>query len=442
MTIYNLVSLAGIFILAAICWALSTNHRLINWRVVVGGIGIQLLVGLLVFRAGIGVRAFYILNDGLIAILERASEGTRFVFGPLAVPSGQAGSLGFILAFQGLPTIIFFSALIAILYHIGLMQLLIRSFAYCFHRLLRVSGAESLVAASNIFVGVESVLTVRPYLAEMTRSELCTVLTAGMATVASNVLAIYVITLKGQFPAIAGHIVSASILSAPAAIVASKLIWPEDGRPRTMGIQAEPFVPEQQGLFESIINGANAGVRMVVGIVALLIAVLGLVSVIDLGLTRLGHLIGLRSAGGGALSLKGLCACLFYPLTIIVGVPLSDAWQIARIIGQRLIVTEVPAYQELATVLANGLLHYPQRSAVIATYALCGFAHLASIAIFAGGISAIAPNRTADVARVSLRALVAAAIACMMTAAVAGAFFTGDSILFGRPGVDGLANLH
>jgi len=430
MDIHNLISLAGVFLLAICCWLVSTNRRLINWHAVIGGIAIQMLIGLLVFRMSLGIRAFYLINDGLVAILERASEGARFVFGPLAIPAGKPGSIGFILAFQGFPSIIFFSALIAVLYYIGLMQLIIRGFAYCFSRLLRVSGAESLVAASNIFVGVESVLTVRPYLADMTCSELCTVLTAGMATVASNVLAIYVVTLKDQFPAIAGHLVSASLLSAPAAIVTSKLIWPEDGKPSTLGRQARPFVSEHNGLFESIISGSNAGLRMVAGIVAMLVAILGLVALVDLGLERIGSLVNRVLETKGTWSLRGLSGYLFYPFTVIIGVPLSDAWQISQIIGQRLIVTEVPAYQDLASALSSGRLHWPHRSAVIATYALCGFAHLASVAIFAGGVAAVAPGRTSDLARVAFRALVAATMACLMTAAVAGTFFAGGSILF------------
>lgn len=432
MTVYNLVSLVGLFVLCGLCWLASKNRRIVNWKAVIGGIGLQLAIGLLIFGLKIGTRAFYAINDGLVRILERAAEGARFVFGPLAIPAGQAGSLGFILAFQGLPAIIFFSSLISVLYYLGIMQALIRAFARCFTSLMHVSGAESLVAASNIFVGVESVLTVRPYLAQMTCSELCTVLTAGMATVASNVLAIYVITLQKQFPAIAGHLVSASLLSAPAAIVASKLIWPEDGQPVTLGKHVRPSIPRQGGLFEAIINGAESGLRMAAGIVALLVAILGLVALLDLCLERLGMIINPILGLEVRWSLVGLCGYIFYPLTVIIGVPLSDAMAVSRIIGQRFVVTEVPAYQALASALADGHLHFPQRSAVVATYALCGFAHLASVGIFAGGISAIAHSKTSDLAKVAWRALIAANIACLMTAAVAGTFFRSGSILFDR----------
>ncbi|MCL5281653.1 MAG: nucleoside transporter, partial [Planctomycetes bacterium] len=216
---YNLISFAGIFVLAGIAWVLSADRRNINWRVIGWGIGLQLLVALFIFVVPAGTKVFLVVNDAVVKILDSASEGARFVFGRLALGPGQVAkegveSLGFMLAFQAFPTIIFFSALIAILYYVGLMPRIIKAFAWVFTRLMRVSGAESLVTASNIFVGVESNLTIKPYLAGLTASELCTVLTAGMATVASNVLALYVLTLQNRFPTIAGHLISASLLSA------------------------------------------------------------------------------------------------------------------------------------------------------------------------------------------------------------------------------------
>jgi CNT family concentrative nucleoside transporter len=372
-------------------------------------------------------------------VLDSAGAGAEFVFGRLALGPGQTNeageeSVGFILAFQAFPTIIFFSALIAILYYIGIMPLVVRAFAYVFTKLMRISGAESLVAASNVFVGIESTLTAKPYLSKMTHSEVCTILTAGMATVASNVLALYVLSLEPQFPKIAGHLVSASLLSAPAALVMSKIIFPEGESPETLGIHVRPFYEKEKSLFEAIINGANAGVKMIVGIVALLIAVLGLVALVDLGLGALGAKINLLFDLEAEWSLKAILGYVFYPFTVILGVPLADAGTIAKIIGERVIVTEVTAYKDLATVLQENTLHYPVRSAVVTTYALCGFAHLASMAIFAGGISALAPDKTHAIAKVALRALLAATLACLLTACVAGTFFTETkgSILFGE----------
>jgi CNT family concentrative nucleoside transporter len=433
---HNLVSFGGLFVLVGLAWIFSADKRNMNWRVIGWGIGLQILIALFIFWVPAGARVFEVVNDVVVGILDSASAGAKFVFGRLALAPGQmneAGeeSLGFILAFQAFPTIIFFSALLAILYYVGIMPLIVRAFAYVFTKLMRISGAESLVAASNIFVGIESTLTVKPYLSRMTASELCTILTAGMATVASNVLALYVLSLKAQFPKIAGHLVSASLLSAPAAVVMSKIIFPEGERPETLGVHVKPFYEKENSLFEAIINGANSGVRMIVGIVALLIAVLGLVALVDLGLSVLGtKVLGLETQ----LSLKVICGYVFYPVTVILGVPVSDAGVISKIIGERVIVTEVAAYGDLATALEKGLLEHSERSAVIATYALCGFAHLASMAIFVGGVSALAPDKTRNIAAVAFRALLAATLACLMTACVAGTFFTQGraSILFGE----------
>jgi concentrative nucleoside transporter, CNT family len=293
-----------------------------------------------------------------------------------------------------------------------------------------VSGAESLVVASNIFAGVESNLTIKPYLAGLTASELCTVLTAGMASVASNILALYVLTLHKQFPTIAGHLISASLLSAPAALLMSKLLLPESGKPVTLGLNVEPYFERDGSLFEAIINGANAGVRMIVGIVALLIAALGLVALVDLVLGGIGGFLNPVLGTQGQWSLGGLCGYLFYPLILVLGVPPNDAGVVSRIVGERLIVTEVAAYGDLGAALEHGLLHHG-RSAVITAYALCGFAHVASMAIFVGSVCALAPQCTKGIGPIAVRALVAATLACLMTACVAGTFFTEGSILLG-----------
>jgi len=435
MDIYNLISFTGIFVFMALAWVLSAERRNINWRVIGWGVALQLAVALFIFIVPAGAKVFLAVNDAAVNIIESAGAGARFVFGRLALGPGQVGddgaqSLGFILAFQGFPTIIFFSALIAILYHIRLMPLLIKAFARLFTKLMRISGAESLVAASNIFVGVESMLTAKPYLARMTRSETCTILTAGMATVASNVLALYVFSLREQFPTIAGHLISASLLSAPAALVMSKLLLPESEQPETLGVRVEPHYQKDSNLFEAIINGANAGVRMIAGIAALLIAVLGLVALIDLGLGSLGDLVNPMFGWEGQWSLKALFGYAFYPVALVLGVPATDASQVARIVGERTIVTEVTAYNDLAMAMKEGLLMHP-RSAVITTYALCGFAHIASMAIFVGSLCALAPQRTKDIGPIAIRALVAATLACLMTGCVAGTFFTNESILLG-----------
>ena len=359
--------------------------------------------------------------------------GTEFVFGRLALSPGtvnEAGetSLGYFLAFQAFPTIVFFAALVAILYYLGIMNRIIQVFSYIFTKLMKISGAESCSAASNIFVGVESALVIKPYVGKMTRSELNTILTCGMATIASSMLAVYIFILKNQFPMIAGHLVSASIMNAPAAIIISKLLVPEDGTPETLGMNIKPFYEKENNMFEAIIGGANSGVRLIVGIVALLLAFLGLVELLDkiIGLFGggLNHLVGANIDW----SLKGLLGYLFYPFTVVIGVPLADAGQIAQIIGERSVLTEVTAFQDLAVLIQSDAGISP-RSVVITTYALTGFAHVASIAIFVGGIAAIVPERLKDLTQLGFRALIGATIANLLTASVAGIFYANSSIL-------------
>ncbi len=389
------------------------------------------MFALFIFRIPAGTRFFLFLNDIVVKVVEASAAGARFLFGSLALPPGTEGSLGFFLAFQALPTIIFFSALMAVLYYIKIMPLIIRWFATFFSRTMRISGAESVAVASNIFVGIESVFTVRPYIAEMTASELCTILSAGMGTVASNVLALYVFTLQKEFPTIAGHLVSASVMSAPAAVVVSKLLMPEDSSPKTSGMSINILYQRDANFFEAIINGANVGVRVIAGIAALLIAVLGLVALFDFMVGSVGKGINSILNINFDWSLKNLLGLIFYPVSFIMGVTPEDALTVAKIVGERTVATEVAGYQDLALAISHGLLKHP-RSAAITAYALCGFAHFASMAIFVGGISALAPSKTRTLTRIGFRALIAATLACIMTACVAGVFFTDNSILLGK----------
>ncbi len=434
MGIYNLISFSGFLTLLIFAWLLSENRSSINRKVVLWGVGLQLLMGVFIFVLPAGARVFLFLNDVVIQVLEAASAGSKFVFGRLAFPPGETGpagesSLGFILAFQGFPTIIFFSALVSVLYFCNIMPRIIRAFAFVFTKLMRVSGMESLVAASNIFVGIESALTVKPYLKDMTRSEACTILAVGMSTVSSNVLALYVMTLRDTFPTIAAHLISASLLSAPAALVISKLLVPEQETPTTLGVRVQPYYEKERTLFEAIMNGANAGVQMIVGIVALLIAVLGLVALIDVILGGVGSVINPWLGFKLNWSLASLLGYLCFPFTLLLGVPWQDAGPIAGIVAERAVVTEVVAYQDLAALINSGQIIHA-RSVVIATYALCGFAHLASMAIFVGGISALTHERRSLLADVSWRALLAATLACLLTACVAGMFYTNQTVIF------------
>jgi len=436
METYNLISLTGIFILLGFAWLCSSNKKQMNWRVILWGIGLQMFFGFFIFVMPVGIKIFLFINNVVLKILESAGAGSRFLFGRLALPPGTTNaegetSLGFFLAFQAMPAIIFFSALMGVLYYYRIMPLLIQGFAYVFTKLMRISGAESLCASSNIFVGIESALTIRPHLERMTASELNTILACGMATIASSVLAFYTFILQNQFPTIAGHLVSASILSAPAALVMSKILLPETDTPETLGIHVKPEYSKENNVIEAVINGANAGVKLVVGVVALLLAFLGMVALLDLILGGAGNwinqLLGLKIEW----TLKSFLGYLFYPFTLVIGIPSADAFEISKIIGERLIVTEATAYQDLAVLISNKVLQHP-RSVIICTYALCGFAHVASLAIFVGGISALVPKRTKDLSVLGPRALLAATLACLMTAAVAGTFYNHGSILLGQ----------
>lgn len=428
MSVLNLVSLVGIAVIVGVGWLLSSSRRTMNWRAIGWGIALQLLFALLVFgvlaHLPEQVNPFVWLNGAVNQVLDSAGAGAQFVFGELA----KGEKLGFILAFQALPTIIFFSALMAILYYYRVMPVVIKLFARLFTRLMKISGAESVCAASNIFVGIEAELSVRPHLATMTRSELCTVLTTGMATVASNVLALYVFALRDHFPSIAAHLIAASILAVPAAVVMSKVILPETDTPETLGVAVEPHYEREGNVFEAIIGGANAGVRLIVGIAALLIAVLGLVALVNLLLGGVGGIFNRLVGTDITWTLSALMGLVMYPFALVMGVPAGDAWQVAQIIGQRSIETEVPGYFALGAAIANGSIAEP-RSVVICSYALCGFAHLASMAIFVGGTAALAPARTRDLSQIGLRSLVAATLACLMTGAVAGVFYTSGSVI-------------
>lgn len=436
MELYNLVSFLGIFAIAFLAWLCSSNKRIINWRLVLWGIGIQLVFAFFIFVVPIGSKIFLFLNNIVVSVLDTSKAGLEFLFGRLALSPGTVNadgeaSIGYILAIQGLPTIIFFAALVAALYYLKVMPLIIRGFSYVFTKFMRVSGAEALSASSNIFVGVESALIIKPHLKDMTKSELTTILAVSMATIASTVLAIYVSFLHAEMPTIAGHLISASVISAPAAVVLSKLIVPETETPKTLGLNVKPHYERDDNLIMAIINGAWSGLRLLGGIITLLIAFLGILALIDLVLGVFGGYLNGWFNWNFDWTLQAMLGYIFYPLTLILGVPPADAMEIARIIGERTVTTEIVSYQHLAKLLSEGALIHP-RSAIIASYALCGFAHIASLAIFVGGVGALAPERLKDLSRMGFRALLAATLACLMTGAVAGTFFTQGSILLGK----------
>jgi concentrative nucleoside transporter, CNT family len=424
----HLISTLGFFVFAALAWLFSSEHRKVQWRTVIWGMGLQLAIGLLIFRLPISQRLFIWLNDAVIALLDVSKSGTRFLFGPLAAAPGEEGSVGFVLVVQVLPVAIFFSAFSAALYHLRVLQIAVRFFARIFHRTMGISGAESLCGAANIFVGVESALVIRPYLEKMTRSELLTVLGTGMATVASTTLGIYVAFLNRPFPQIAGHLLSASILSIPAVVVTTKLLLPETKIPETFST-IPPEAPEMRSrnLMSAIIAGAMDGLKLAAGIIALLIAILGLVALLDKVLGSASKWLGLAEP----ISLVKILGWLFYPFAALLGIAQADIAEASRLLGERVILTEVVSYQEMANLISTGQLTDP-RTVVILSYALCGFAHVASMAIFVGGTAALAPTRRDDLASLGLRALFAATLATLMTGCVAGIFSNGQDIILMR----------
>lgn len=426
MSLLNLGSAAGFIALGALAWGLGGFRRPFPRRTVAGGVLLLLVLATGIFAVPGSRRALVFVNDAVLALLDAGNTGARFLFGPLALSRGAATaagepSIGFVMAAQVLPAVIFFAALMAALYHLRVVQPVVRLFARLFHRALGLSGAEALAGAANVFVGVESAVVVRPYLETMTRSELLCVLSCGMATVASTTLAIYVTFLSDSFPLIAGHLVSASILAIPASAIAAKLILPEDGQPTTAGA-VPPAADEgrQPNLIAALGAGAWDGLRLAAGIATLLIAILGLLAVVDLLLVR----------AGPGLDLERVVGWVFTPLAWLLGLDGADVVEAGRLLGTRAIATEVVAYRRLGELAAAGTI--APRSVLVLSYALCGFAHVASVGIFVGGTAAIAPSRRGDLSALGIKAFLAATLGTLMTGAIAGAFFQGQAGLVVR----------
>ncbi len=412
----NWYSIFGLFGLVFLAFLMSEKKTKQNFRLIFGIFFLELILGYFLLKQQWGLWIFNLINKIIIRLVDIASEGSKFLFGTLAIPPGMEGSFGFILFFQGLPTIVFFSALISILYYYQIMNKIIEFFAFLFNKVFKISGAESLVAFSNIFVGIESILTVRPYILTMTRSELHTVLTSGFVTVASNVMAVYIFSLREVFPEIAGHLVVASILSAPAGIMFSKILVPETEVPLTMGKELALEIPKNNSLIEAIIQGSQDGLKLIFGITALLLSMIGLVTLVDVLIIYISNFFEIN------FSLKILFGYLFYPFLWMIGVPTEDVTKISLLIGERLILTEVVSYQDLALLIKENQIQ--QKSVVIASYVLCGFTHFPSLGIFLGGIQAIIPEKTKVLSQISFKALISATLADLFTGGIASLYFS------------------
>jgi concentrative nucleoside transporter, CNT family len=416
---YRLISLTGFFVLSGTAWITGTRTK-IKIETIVGSIFLAWALGALTFWFSGSRVALEWINDFLISLLSASQKGSIFLFGPLALSPGQAladgtSSVGFVLAFQVFPSVIFFSALLGGLYNLGIMQKIVRFFSRAFYRILSLSGAESLAAAANLFVGIESGLTVRPYLNKMTRSELLTLMTCMMATVASTVMGIYVIALHKIFPNIAGHLVSASLISIPCAILVSKLFCPEQDQPETLGESHDDSRDDsnQTNLMNAFVEGGSQGVKMAVGIATVLIIVLGLEALFDL---MLGKLPEFQGQPFSAIRLLGW---ITFPFSILLGLR-PEEWEMAsQILGSRFIETEVSAYFSLASIQATDTA-LSIRSMTIMTYALCGFVHISSMGIFMGGLSALVPSRAHEISIIGLQALWTSFLATLLTGCIAG----------------------
>jgi CNT family concentrative nucleoside transporter len=407
----------GLAVLISIAFILSSNRKEVDWKLVASGIGLQLFFAVLVILVPGGKVFFEGLSRVFVRIIGFAADGSVFIFGVLADPS----SLGFIFTFQVLPTIIFFASLMSVLYHIGLMQKVVQAMAWVMLKILRISGSESLSVAANVFVGqTEAPLVVRPYIARMTESELFTMMVGGMATIAGGVLAAYITMLGGADDATrifyAKHLLSASIMAAPATIVIAKLLKPEVEESLTKGKVNLHIEKTATNIIEAAANGASDGVRLALNVGGMLLAFVALIAMINYPLGWIGQVLGIESATGMPLSLSMILGYILSPLAWVIGVPWQDAITVGGLIGEKAVTNEFVAYAHLKDIQDT----LSPKALLISTYALCGFANFSSIAIQIGGIGGLAPDRRSDIARLGLRAVLGGTLATMMTATIAG----------------------
>lgn len=403
----KIISFLGIFVLLLIAYLFSTNKKAINYKTVVMGTLIQIIFAFLVLKFPLGKTFFEFMNDVIIKVISFSIDGAKFVFGSLA----ESKNLGFIFAFQVLPTIIFFSSLMSVLYYLGVMQKIVVFFAKIMTKFMGTSGAESLSASANIFVGqTEAPLVVKPYVSEMTKSELMAVMTGGMATIAGGVMAAYVGILKDNLPNIAGHLLAASVMSAPAALVMAKIIIPETENPKTKGVVKIHVEINDANIIDAAANGATTGLTLALNVGACLIAFMGLLALGN-------YLVSFIHQG---LTLEKIMGWIFYPIAWIMGVTPHDIPKVAEWMGQKTVLNEFVAYFNMAEFIKNNPSTISERSAIIASYALCGFSNFLSIAIQIGGIGGIAPTRRHDLAKLGLYSVLAGSLACFMTATIAG----------------------
>ena len=394
----------GIFTLLAIAFLLSSNRKAINLKTVLSGIGLQFFLAFFILGTPFGEPIFRFLDNAITTLVSFSDSGSTFLF--KSYVSGNVHPSLENFAFRTLPTIIFFSSIISVLYHFGLIQKIVRIFAIIFQKTMFISGTESLSISANIFLGqTEAPLMVRPFVDKMTKSELMAVMTGGFATAAGGILAIYVSWLS-DIPGIAGHLLTASVMSAPAALVVAKIIYPEVEKSETMGDLNIDIEQTTTNSMEALGNGATAGLKLAANIAAMLIAFLSFVAMIN-------YLLLFFDT-----SMEAILGFIFKPLAWTMGVPWSEAGTLGMLMGKKIVLTELIAYGDLQKIVAEGQIS--ERTAIIASYALCGFANFGSIGIQLGGIGGMAPGRSKDLAKLVTKAMFGGALASWLTATIAG----------------------
>ncbi|WP_456425345.1 NupC/NupG family nucleoside CNT transporter [Rhodocaloribacter sp.] len=430
----------GLAVILGLALLLSNNRRRINWRTVGAGLGLQLVLAVFILKGNeMGAvfsplgwpKAFFAwVSSFFVLVLNFTTAGAEFVFGALAISPGMDGSMGNYFAFQVLPTIIFFGALMAVFYHLGIMQRVVQGMAWLVTRLLGTSGAESLSVTANIFVGqTEAPLVIKPYLEKMTYSELMAVMTGGMATIAGGVMVAYISILGNAFAQAQGldletaqllfaeQLLGASLMAAPAALLLSKILVPEVHEPVTQGKVKITVEKTTKNVIDAAAAGAGDGLKLALNVGAMLIAFLALIAMANWLLGWGGGLFGV------SLSLESLFGWILSPLAWLIGVPWADATDLGSLIGTKIVANEFVAYTILADLIQQGALS--PKSITMATFALCGFANFSSIAIQLGGIGPLAPSRKSELAQLGLRAVLAGTLANMMTATIAGVLMSG-----------------
>lgn len=402
------IGILGILVILGIAYLFSENKKKINWRLVGTGLGLQIVFALFILKVPFGRKIFESISGFITKILDFTSEGTDFLFGSLT----NQESFGMIFAINVLPTIIFFSALMGILYYLGIMQAIVKFIAKGICKLLGTSGAETLSAVGNIFLGqTEAPLLVRPFINKMTKSEMAAIMTGGMATVAGGVMAGYI-----AMGINAGHLLAASIMAAPAGLVLAKMLVPETEEPETKNSTNIEVEKTASNVIEAAANGASDGLMLALNVAAMLLAFVALIALFNYLLGLAGGLVGFPE-----LSLNWILGKLFSPLAFVMGVPVQDLSAAGSLLGQKVMINEFVAYSDLSTLVANGVLK--EKTVLIMTYALCGFANISSVAIQIGGIGAMAPNKKGTIAKLGFKALLGGALATCLTATIAGILF-------------------